>query len=358
MPLAAGLSTQNNHPLYQRIVDDIRKRIDDGEFAPGEQLLTIAQMCTMYDVSRITADRALQELKNLDLVETFRGRGAFVRGVPRIDLSEQKETRVSRIIVLWSGHPFVDKGFASRIWSGIVEGAERHGLPLNMEYIPASMTDVRKLPFTPSRDQGIIVLGAILTLLEFSLIENPDMKSILVDAACAGAPCVLTDNHDGMRQLLDHLTTLGHERIVLCQGFSNSFNSTNENERRESFLRIQEARGASPLVHDAGSYDSLFDMLDGAERPTAFLFPQDTPALYFMRLAHEKGLRIPEDFSVAGFDDWPAAAAPAGLTTVRVNREAIGRAAIENLLNPATGQKRLSHLQNLPTPSDASGQFA
>ena len=88
MPLAVGTSRPSSQPLYQRIVDDIRKRIDDGEFAPGEQLFTIAQMCKMYDVSRITADRALRELKNLDLVETFRGRGAFVRGVARIDLSE------------------------------------------------------------------------------------------------------------------------------------------------------------------------------------------------------------------------------------------------------------------------------
>lgn len=65
--------------LYQTVIDDLSRKIDDGFFAPGAQIPTEKQLCEEYGVSRITVRRAVEELvkgKKLDIV---RGKGTFVR---------------------------------------------------------------------------------------------------------------------------------------------------------------------------------------------------------------------------------------------------------------------------------------
>lgn len=71
-------------PLYQKVETDLRRRIDDGEFAPGEALPTEGALCAAYDVSRITVRRALDSLALLGLIQRRRGAGSFV-SEPRRD---------------------------------------------------------------------------------------------------------------------------------------------------------------------------------------------------------------------------------------------------------------------------------
>jgi len=67
---------------YQRIADDLRAGISGGEYPPGSQLPTKAELMVRYGVAVNTVERAVDELRKAGLVETLQGAGMFVREPP------------------------------------------------------------------------------------------------------------------------------------------------------------------------------------------------------------------------------------------------------------------------------------
>jgi DNA-binding GntR family transcriptional regulator len=65
---------------YLRVAYDLRSKIEHGEFRPGEQIPSVTQISETYGVSRSTARRALDKLKEWDLTEAIPGWGTFVKG--------------------------------------------------------------------------------------------------------------------------------------------------------------------------------------------------------------------------------------------------------------------------------------
>jgi LacI family transcriptional regulator len=96
--------------------------------------------------------------------------------------------------------------------------------------------------------------------------------------------------------------------------------------------------------------DSASELLDGPEPPTAFFAGSDETAVGVVEAARARGLRIPEDISVVGFDDTQIArfAAPP-LTTVRQPLREIGAVALRTALRLAAGDKLDSHHVELAT---------
>jgi DNA-binding transcriptional MocR family regulator len=80
MPLRAlRTPPDNGQPVYRRIADDLRMRIESGDLAPGERLPTIRALATELGVNRDTAALAYEALAAAGLVESTVGRGTFVR---------------------------------------------------------------------------------------------------------------------------------------------------------------------------------------------------------------------------------------------------------------------------------------
>lgn len=153
-----------------------------------------------------------------------------------------------------------------------------------------------------------------------------------------GVPRVVVDNRGGIRALLEHLWTLGHRDI----GFVWDDNVWDMRERHKAFTAFVGERGlalsANRLLgapHSlAGGEWALNRLLDQGMTPTAVLFGSDTLAMGALRAAAEWNLRIPQDLSIAGFDDIPFAAyVTPGLTTVRQPIEGIGEAATGLLID-------------------------
>ncbi|MEU4345434.1 winged helix-turn-helix domain-containing protein [Nocardia sp. NPDC023852] len=66
-------------PRYALIADDIRAKINRGDYAPGDQLPTKAQLMEQWNAALNTVARAINELRDEGLVETFHGVGSFVQ---------------------------------------------------------------------------------------------------------------------------------------------------------------------------------------------------------------------------------------------------------------------------------------
>ena len=68
--------------LYQKIYDDLYMKIQSGRYKAGDVLPTEEQICTLYGVSRITATRALNDLKAKGFIERKKKKGSVVLPVP------------------------------------------------------------------------------------------------------------------------------------------------------------------------------------------------------------------------------------------------------------------------------------
>jgi DNA-binding LacI/PurR family transcriptional regulator len=135
------------------------------------------------------------------------------------------------------------------------------------------------------------------------------------------------DNRAGARLVTEHLLELGHRRIAFVAGPSTSSEAP---ARWRSWRDVMAAAGLDTdlcYFGDWGSesgYDAGRRMLRAAVQPTAVFAANDQMALGVIAAFTEAGRRVPDDVSVAGFDDVPDAAyfTPA-LTTVHQDFEAL-----------------------------------
>jgi LacI family transcriptional regulator len=181
----------------------------------------------------------------------------------------------------------------------------------------------------------------------------PDTPVVLVNCMTAGTalPCIVPDERQGGRLATQTLIEAGHRRIGLVngpQGFPASAG------RLDGYLDAHRAAGLpvdDRLIRSGdwwqqSGLDAADALLDLDDPPTALFCANDWMAMGAYDAVKERGLRIPEDVSVVGFDNRVEIAAhlrPA-LSTVALPYREMGRRAVEHLLGapalPPGGQHR------------------
>jgi LacI family transcriptional regulator len=160
-----------------------------------------------------------------------------------------------------------------------------------------------------------------------------------------GIPAVSAAHSAGAKAAVEHLLGLGHRRIALVTG-PRGWLSTEE--RLSGYQTALAAAGVMPkpeLVTEGdfklnGGRAAAARLLDLSEPPTAIFASNDNMAVGVMQVARDRGLRVPEDLSVVGFDDSESAGivTPA-LTTVRQPLAELGRIAVSLLSRLIEGQR-------------------
>jgi DNA-binding LacI/PurR family transcriptional regulator len=167
---------------------------------------------------------------------------------------------------------------------------------------------------------------------------RPGRPTVVLNALVphlAGVHRVSIDRHAAVRLAVDHLADLGHRRVAFL---SHSSAVLADHERRDIFLAIAPSRDVEPVVVETGlDHHSVrsqgLAMLGGADRPTAVLANSDFAAYAIYEAAAEVGLRIGADLSVVGQDDLATSAiVDPPLTTIRMDRRAIGHALFERMV--------------------------
>ncbi len=151
-------------------------------------------------------------------------------------------------------------------------------------------------------------------------------------------PMVRADSYLGAKAAIEHLLSLGHQRIGFVTG---AVGSSQAVERLRSYREVLAARGLldESLIRPGnftqrGGFDAARELLALALPPTAIFAASDVTAFGVIDAIKDKGLRVPDDISVVGFDDIPAASQvhPA-LTTVRHPVQAMAQAAMQLMLD-------------------------
>ncbi|MEO6510429.1 MAG: LacI family DNA-binding transcriptional regulator [Nocardioides sp.] len=154
-------------------------------------------------------------------------------------------------------------------------------------------------------------------------------------------PVVAVDDRPGIAAAVDHLMELGHRRIAHVGG---PMEFVHSRSRQMAWADALAGAGLdeSPCVWSdfspSGGARATQELLDLADPPTAIVFANDLMAIAGAASAQERGLRVPEDLSVTGFDDTAISGyLRPPLTTVRTDAVAWGSAAAECLLSLVDG---------------------
>jgi LacI family transcriptional regulator len=154
----------------------------------------------------------------------------------------------------------------------------------------------------------------------------------------------------GARDATQHLLQLGHRRIAAITG---PRGWVADEERLNGYHAALASAGIVPDpklepesdFQKGGGYQSALELFDMDDPPTAIFAFNDNLAIGVLKAAAERGLRVPEDVSVVGFDDSEQAAfATPPLTTVRQPLAEMGRMAVSLLLRQLD-QQRLEALR-------------
>ena len=205
-----------------------------------------------------------------------------------------------------------------------------------------------------NKAEGVIMLGygGYTDYIEkIALLDNA--HCVTWGPVIAGQPghFVGCDNEHGGYIATRHLLELGHRRIAFIGNVSND--CPEFQARHAGYRKALQEAGAHvlPRLHatanpsEQGGHQAAERLIDRAEGFSAVFCATDLNAVGAMRALRERGLAVPSEVSVVGFDDVPSIAyTMPGLTTVRQDTERAGHVLVETLLELIGGNRAASQL--------------
>lgn len=303
--------------------------IYDVAAAAGVSISTVSlALNTPERVSRATRDKVLLAADELGFVPKADAVTRARRGVGRIG-----------VIAPFSSYP----SFARRL-NGVFAALREEALEVvvfdQQSAATASSPLLASLPITRRLD-GLIIMALPLDEAIAERLKRQRLPTVLVDAPRPDFDCVSTDNHGGGELLAAHLLARGHRRFGFVGEWQESHAYVSPSERRLAGFRQALAAQGTSLLDDAvrlvnhgvdEACAAAHELLDAPEPPTAVFAYDDLLASGVLRAAGQRGLSVPDELAVAGFDDSDIAQA-LGLTTVRAQFEESGRLGVKALLD-------------------------
>lgn len=310
--------------------------------------ITIKEIAKMAGVSNATVSRAIHSphlvnQKTRKRIQQVMETNNYVYDAVAGDLSRKKASVIGLII------PTIKDSIFSNTVYGIQEKAEEGGYTTiigNSNYDAKSELNIMKL-FQQRRIAGLILTG---------LSEETSKR--IKELMQLGIPCVVTweklnssgicyagfDNFKAAYSMTKHLISLRHKRIGLIIGpYTRVRRVQNRLDGYKTALDEHNIPYNSDLI-----FESEYTLVDGKEAmqrllslpdpPTAVFAASDVLAMGALTAIKEEGLRVPQDISIAGFDDLDFAAyLDPPLTTVRIPAFEMGQLAVKTLFEMING---------------------
>jgi DNA-binding LacI/PurR family transcriptional regulator len=201
-------------------------------------------------------------------------------------------------------------------------------------------------PFRDRRTDGIIVIAPPTDSDMVTSLASLGLLLVVVSTPMEhlGVPSVDVDNVAGGRMAAEHLIGLGHKNIVHITGNANMESVSSRSHGFLQALASHNLTSSEPNViagayDGSGVYDITCNLLRRANPPTAIFAGNDGIAIPVLEAARDMNVSVPEQLSVIGFDDIPAAAMLSPqLTTIRQPLSEIGMEATRMLIARIAGE--------------------
>lgn len=292
-----------------------------------------------YGVSSATRSRVLRAVQDLGYQSSIAASGMRTR-------------QPNAIGVLVAGF----EPFSVEVLKGVGTGLCESGMEV-LAYSPSAKSDHRGWEQRSlARIAGSLVSAAII-VTPTVVDARSEIPVVAIDPhnGRGDLPVVESDNFDGGRLATAHLIGLGHRRIAFLTGRADLRSSM---LREAGYRRALDEAGIpfDPALVGEGDYDTRSSrepaarLLAQLDPPTAVFAANDLSAIAVVEVAIARGLAVPRDLSVIGFDDIPEAARLVPpLTTVRQSMQGMGTAAAELVLRLLNGTDPQPERIVLPT---------
>lgn len=313
--------------------------------------VTIEDVARLAGVSAMTVSRVINRgenvregtrIKVLEAVERLR----YSPNTAARNLAAGEATHIG---LLYSNP---SAAYLSQFLVGALDCARKAGVHLVIEACEsedeAEQSEVARRFATADVDGVILpppLSESVPILTELAVAETPAV-TVAMGKLYENALNVRIDDFKAAAEMTNYLIALGHRTIGLIKGHPQQIASA---ERERGFLAAVEAANLEPedVLVEQGYFtfrsglDAGERLLDHSPRPTAIFASNDDMAAAVVSVAHRRGLEVPGDLSVVGFDDTaPATTVWPELTTIRQPVSAMAGAALDMLLSDIRGRRR------------------
>ncbi len=326
-------------PQYFQLQTWLIGRIEQGIFKPSDKIPTEEELVRMTGLARATIRQAVQNLVNMGYLMRRRGLGTFV-------LEHNVNTGRKEMIGVLV--PDIRTGYTPELARGAEDEAVRDRLMMilsNTDDLP-SRAEANSRRLIEQGVSGVVFVPTSGTdrrnrnIVE--IYEKNHIPVVLADRQISGSnmDLVTTDNLEGGYRITRYLIAHGHKKIAII--LSALFST--ERLRLEGYRKALSEEDIPVNGDWIYSSDKPFDevhyreiasrVLSDKKRPTAIFASHDRIAFLILEVAKEKGIAIPGDLSIAGYDDLPFARShPTGLTTMHQPIYEMGRESVKLLLS-------------------------
>lgn len=336
------MANQKN-PMYVQIADDMRRRVAAPHSA-GSRMPTENELMAQYRVSRHTVRQALDQLVHENLLVRTPGKGTFV-AEPPASVPYAAASQVVAVILTY---------ISDYIFPAIIRGMERRLQEESFSMLLFSTQnqfDMERRAFESALShqcRGIIFEPAKSTMPSenmalFEKIYGQNLPVVMLHASPPGFPPfrkVLVDDQEGTYLVTKHLLTQGHTQVggifkvddkqglLRLKGFMHALQHAGLPFNPE-WVHLYTTESKAVVAEQYAR--AVFD--NSAAHPTAVVCYNDEIAVSLFKQTIPRGLAVPGDLSIVGFDDsLLALASQPELTTVRHPQEEMGRIAADELL--------------------------
>lgn len=234
--------------------------------------------------------------------------------------------------VLREDHFRRSEPFYTRVFLGAEFEARHRGVYVLLSTVPDPYDPADDAPrfLTEHSVDGVVVAGAVDAAL-IGQLQDRSIPFVLADYAWGDTPAVEIDNRGGAAAVAAHFVSRGYQQTAFLGA---ELDHPSPAARRDAFVGSIAAAGRpeprvlaldGPLNRATGA-SAAADLLDGTP-PSAVFCANDAVALGVLDVARERGVSVPHDLAIVGFDDVDEAER-VGLTTVRVDKERLGEVAL------------------------------
>jgi len=223
---------------------------------------------------------------------------------------------------------------------GALEGSGRNGVQLVVSKCKISDQEAAATAVRDLVKGGINGMVLTAPISEFSDLitelkeHDISMVGVATSAFRGELTCVGIDDHAAAYDMTKYLIGLGHKRIAFIKGHPSHTSSTQrlsgfETAMRDAGVKVEKTRIAQGYNSYRSGMEAAEELLSARVPPTAIFASNDDMASGVLAVAHRKGLVVPRDLSVVGFDDTIAGSLWPALTTVRQPISDIATTAID-----------------------------
>lgn len=313
--------------------------------APLSRRVTIADVAKLCGVTPATVSRVLNGKKRFSASEAVRTKifdtAQKLGYVP--DLAARNLNRQStRIVGIFaSPETHVGQGINESLLEGLAEVLHAGGFEVFFEL--AAMKG-KALPFW--RFDGAILLQSPKPEVVIELDKRRVPYVCVNEQAGNPIASVLADDAMGMRRAVEHLASLGHRKIAYANARASYLTHHSVTERYETLVSVAREKGLDLARGHDLPFTNATEFLRNAviqENATAIITYDHHIAVMMVGAAYPLGLRIPNDFSLLGFNDvFPVALMGPPLSVVAVSGREMGRVGADLLLNSLQSERPAS----------------